>query len=84
MLYRFWCQKLCHVSSIAALGSPKEHESIITEETEWNPEELHSDYAITKYGAEMEVWRGHQEGLEVVIVNPGVIFWFWFPKKVVM
>ena len=34
----------------------------------------HSDYAITKYGAEMEVWRGQQEGLSVVIVNPGIIF----------
>ena len=73
--------RLLHVSSIAALGDPKEHETIITEETEWNPEELHSDYAISKYGAEMEVFRGHQEGLEVVIVNPGVIFGYGFPKK---
>lgn len=77
----FGVKKLCHVSSIAALGTPKEHETTITEETEWNPEELHSDYAITKYGAEMEVWRGHQEGLEVVIVNPGVIFGYGFPNK---
>ncbi|MCW1146675.1 NAD-dependent epimerase/dehydratase family protein [Flavobacterium lacisediminis] len=77
----FDVKKLCHVSSIAALGNPKEHETTITEETEWNPEELHSDYAITKYGAEMEVLRGHQEGLEVVIVNPGVIFGYGFPKK---
>jgi dihydroflavonol-4-reductase len=77
----FGIKKLCHVSSIAALGNPKEHETTITEETEWNPEELHSDYAISKYGAEMEVFRGHQEGLEVVIVNPGVIFGFGFPKK---
>lgn len=77
----FGIKKLCHVSSIAALGTPKELETSITEETEWNPEELHSDYAITKYGAEMEVWRGHQEGLEVVIVNPGVIFGYGFPKK---
>jgi nucleoside-diphosphate-sugar epimerase len=77
----FGIKKLCHVSSIAALGNPKEHEITITEETEWNPEELHSDYAISKYGAEMEVFRGHQEGLEVVIVNPGVIFGFGFPKK---
>ena len=77
----FGIKKLCHVSSIAALGNPKEHETTITEETEWNPEELHSDYAITKYGAEMEVWRGHQEGLEVVIVNPGVIFGYGFPRK---
>jgi dihydroflavonol-4-reductase len=67
-------KKLCHVSSIAALGDLKEHETILTEEIEWNPEASHSDYAITKYGAEMEVWRGQQEGLKVVIVNPGVIF----------
>lgn len=71
--------KLCHVSSIAALGDLKPNETIITEETEWNPEHSHSDYAISKYGAEMEIWRGQQEGLNVVIVNPGVIFGagFW-------
>ena len=75
----FGIKKLCHVSSIAALGSPKDHEVTINEQSEWNPEELHSDYAITKYGAEMEVWRGQQEGLKVLIVNPGVIFGpcFW-------
>lgn len=72
-------KKLCHVSSIAALGDLNQNETIITETTEWNPEVLHSDYGISKYGAEMEVWRGHQEGLQVVIVNPGVIFGpgFW-------
>lgn len=66
-------QKLCYVSSIAALGDLAPHETIITEETEWNPEKHHSDYAISKYGAEMEIWRGQQEGLKVIIVNPGVI-----------
>ena len=66
-------KKLCFVSSIAALGDLKENEKIITEETEWNPEKPHSDYAISKYGAEMEIWRGQQEGLNSVIVNPGVI-----------
>ena len=66
-------KKLCHVSSIAALGDKKEHEKYIDEATEWNPEINHSDYAISKYGAEMEVWRGYQEGLPVVIVNPGVV-----------
>lgn len=72
-------KKLCHVSSIAALGDLASHETEITEETEWNPESPHSDYAISKYGAEMEIWRGQQEGLNVVIVNPGVIFGagFW-------
>jgi dihydroflavonol-4-reductase len=66
-------KKLCYVSSIAALGDLKEGETLVTETTEWNPEFAHSDYAISKYGAEMEVWRGWQEGLEVAIVNPGVI-----------
>jgi len=66
-------KKLCFVSSIAALGDLKENEKIITEETEWNPEKPHSDYAISKYGAEMEIWRGQQEGVDAVIVNPGVI-----------
>lgn len=69
----FGVKKFCHVSSIAALGDPKENE-LITEETDWNPEVRHSDYAISKYGAEMEVWRAWQEGLNVVIVNPGIIF----------
>ncbi|WP_310560343.1 NAD-dependent epimerase/dehydratase family protein [Flavobacterium sp.] len=66
-------KKLCFISSIAALGDLKENEKIITEETEWNPEKSHSDYAISKFGAEMEIWRGQQEGLNTVIVNPGVI-----------
>ena len=66
-------QKLCYVSSIAALGDLAANETIITEKTEWNPEKPHSDYAISKYGAEMEVWRGQQEGLNILIINPGVI-----------
>ena len=72
-------KKLCFVSSIAALGDLAAHETIITEDTEWNPEKPHSDYAISKYGAEMEIWRGQQEGLNIVIVNPGVILGpgFW-------
>ena len=72
-------KKLCFVSSISALGDLKENEKIITEETEWNPEKPHSDYAISKYGAEMEIWRGQQEGIKTVIVNPGVILGpgFW-------
>jgi nucleoside-diphosphate-sugar epimerase len=72
-------KKLCFISSISALGDLKENETILTEASEWNPEKPHSDYAISKYGAEMEIWRGQQEGLETVIVNPGVILGpgFW-------
>ena len=65
-------EKLCYVSSIAATGKP-ENNDLITESTPWNPEASQSVYAITKYGGEIEVWRGTQEGLKAVIVNPGVI-----------
>jgi|TARA_B110000902_G_scaffold191892_1_gene217352 nucleoside-diphosphate-sugar epimerase len=63
-------QKLCYVSSVATMGYDPVK---ITEETTWNPEDQQSVYAITKYEAEMEVWRGIQEGVPSVIVNPGVI-----------
>lgn len=68
-------KKLCFVSSIATLSETPGIE-FIDEESQWNPEEEHSDYSITKFGAEMEVWRGAQEGLPIVMVNPGVIFGF--------
>jgi nucleoside-diphosphate-sugar epimerase len=73
-------KKLCYVSSISALGNGTEHNLIINEETVRNNEAVRSDYSISKFGAEMEVWRGFHEGLDVVIVNPGVIFGNGFPK----
>lgn len=71
-------KKLCYVSSVAALGSSTKNKPI-TEDSYWNPEEDKNVYAITKYGAEMEVWRATQEGLDAVIVNPSVILGagFW-------
>lgn len=65
-------KKLCYVSSIATLGKNL-NGSLTTEETEYNPEDKNSVYTITKYDAEMEVWRGTQEGLDAIIVHPGVI-----------
>ncbi len=65
-------KKLCYISSIATLGKSA-NGGLITEETEFNPEDNNSVYSITKQEAEMEVWRGTQEGLDAVIVNPGVI-----------
>ena len=72
-------EKLCYVSSIAAIGHHLDSKKLITEKTDWNPEQDNSVYAITKYGAELEVWRGSQEGVDVVIVNPGIILGpgFW-------
>ena len=65
-------KKLCYISSIATLGKTTDG-SLSTEETEFNPEEDNSVYAITKHEAEMQVWRGTQEGLDAIIVHPGVI-----------
>ncbi len=72
-------KKLCYVSSIAAIGQAMDAKTFITEKTDWNPEKDNSVYAITKYGAELEVWRGTQEGVNAVIINPGIILGpgFW-------
>ena len=72
----FSVKKLCYVSSIATLGYNPER---IDEETHWSGNQDQSVYAISKYGAEMEVWRGTQEGVSTVIVNPGVVLGpgFW-------
>jgi dihydroflavonol-4-reductase len=65
-------EKFCFVSSIASFGREPER-GIITEESQWKRTPYNSNYAISKYGAEREVWRGSEEGLKMVIVNPSVI-----------
>lgn len=72
-------KKLCYISSIAAIGHHQNSQQLITEDTNWNQEDDNSVYAITKYGAEIEVWRGTQEGVDAVILNPGIIIGpgFW-------
>jgi len=63
---------LAHVSSIAAIGRTKESITL-NENSEWVDGEQTTHYAITKHLAEMEVWRGIQEGLNAVILNSGLI-----------
>jgi dihydroflavonol-4-reductase len=65
-------KKFCHVSSVAALGRT-ELSNVIDENAVWKTSPENSIYAISKYGAEREVWRGVAEGLNAVIVNPGLI-----------
>ncbi len=60
-----------HVSSIAALGR-KENQPI-TEATQWQESDKNTYYGISKYQAEIEVWRGIEEGLKAAIINPSVI-----------
>ncbi|HIP33100.1 MAG TPA: NAD-dependent epimerase/dehydratase family protein [Crocinitomicaceae bacterium] len=63
--------KLCYVSSTAAIGG--ENHKIISEKYKWKNTPTTSGYSISKYSAEKEVWRGIEEGLNAVMVNPCVI-----------
>lgn len=65
-------KRFCHVSSIAALGKTQDG-SDINEETYWTPSKRKSGYSLSKFFSEMEVWRGIEEGLDAVIVNPSII-----------
>ena len=65
-------KKAGFVSSIAALGR-NSTEGIVNEECHFKATKLDSNYALSKYYAEQEVWRASAEGLNVVIVNPSVI-----------
>jgi len=70
-------KKLCYVSTIGTIGKSL-NGNLADEESEWSDHNVNV-YAQSKYAAEMEVWRGSQEGLSVVLVNPGVIIGpgFW-------
>lgn len=69
---KYSIQKLVYVSSIAALGNEPTNPDI-DENTPWDNNTDKTPYAYSKYGGEMEVWRGIQEGLNAVIVNPGIV-----------
>ena len=66
-------RKMVYVSSVSALGRTGDKNKEITEEAEWGESKYNSAYGLSKYLAEMEVWRGIGEGLDAVIVNPGII-----------
>ncbi len=73
-------RKLCFVSSVAALGRAAE-DTVIDESADWVETKENSAYAVSKYAAECEVWRGVAEGLNAVIVNPSIILGPGDPKK---
>ena len=69
-------KKLIYISSIAAISDLPDH--VDHDETiPWDIKTHHSDYAVSKHAAEMEVWRGSAEGLEVGILNPSVVLGRW-------
>ena len=65
-------KKFLFVSSIAVLDGFNENGEL-DESSDFNPKVDHSSYAISKHFSEMEVWRASAEGLNVAIVNPGLI-----------
>jgi dihydroflavonol-4-reductase len=71
-------EKFCYVSSVAALGGGM-NGNLTSEEDYWVTSSRNTTYGISKYGAEREVWRGMEEGLNAVIVNPSFILGpgFW-------
>ena len=68
----FGIKKCVYVSSIATLGRNSTDE-IVDENCNFKLSNLESNYSISKYMAEQEVWRASNEGLDVIIVNPSVI-----------
>lgn len=70
-------KKFLHVSSTAAVG--KAPGQLSDESMIWTESKLNTGYSISKFHSEMEVWRGIEEGLNTVIVNPSIILGpgFW-------
>jgi len=73
-------KRFCFISSIASLGSEKDN-SLIDENSFRDPNKTSSSYTESKYLSELEVWRGAIEGLNVVILNPGVVLGPGKPNK---
>jgi len=71
-------RKFLHVSSTAAIGKPV-GDKVADETLIWTESKSNTGYSISKFRSEMEVWRGIQEGLKAVIVNPSIILGpgFW-------
>ena len=65
-------KRLAHISSVSALGRQKE-QTFIGEDNKWVDNPINSVYANSKYRSELEVFRGQEEGLSTVILNPSVI-----------
>jgi dihydroflavonol-4-reductase len=65
-------KRLVHISSVAALGRQKD-QKVVNEDDKWIESSWNSVYAKSKYLAELEVFRGQEEGISSVILNPSLI-----------
>ncbi|MBE0696866.1 MAG: NAD-dependent epimerase/dehydratase family protein, partial [Anaerolineaceae bacterium] len=69
--------RVIHTSSVAALGVPQNLQgqpALIDEHHSWNFRQDYYPYGYAKYLAEQEVQKAVAMGLDVVIVNPTVVF----------
>jgi len=74
-------EEFIYLSSIAAMDDLNPVTKLMDEQSTWNTDAKHSAYAFSKYRAEMEVWRGSQEGLNVIVLNPSVIIGSYDGKR---
>lgn len=72
MCLKYKVKKLLYLSSISSIGANNDVK-IINESHSWDDNRDYTFYARSKNASELEVWRGSQEGLNVIIVNPGLI-----------
>lgn len=63
-------KRLIHTSSTAAIGVL---DGLNTEQTPFQSWQMRIGYMASKYLAELEILRGVAEGLDAVIVNPGIV-----------
>lgn len=74
-------ERLVHTSSMAAFGRPEKAEGMLNETAEWHRSRVNTEYAYSKYLAELEVYRGVAEGLDAVMVNPALVFGVGRPEE---
>lgn len=64
-------EQLVYISSVAALG--RKEGQPVHEEMPFEDGPNTTGYARSKFAAELEVWRGQEEGLKVIALHPVVV-----------
>jgi nucleoside-diphosphate-sugar epimerase len=65
-------EKFAYVSSVAALD-PAGSDEMVDEDHFGNFQQRYTYYAGTKFWSELEVWKGAEEGLKVVVISPSIV-----------
>lgn len=65
--------RLLHISSVACISPGRPQPCEVDERQGFNSEKNASPYAVSKYLADMEVFRGREEGLKAALICPVVV-----------